>query len=274
MSLDMNFYKKLFIWVSVLLLAQYLGILSWFYFTQEQLIFHPDKLPASYKFRFSIPFEEITIPAEDRAQLHGLLFKANSSKGLVFYLHGNRGALDRWGNRAGLFVNNKFDTFILDYRGYGKSTGVISSEKQFYSDITGAYEEVSAGYPDKPKIIIGYSIGTGPAAYLAQKFQPDLLILMAPYFNLPDLSSQLYPYLPNTLVKYEFATNRHLPGFHSKIVIFHGAMDHLIDLNASQRLSTFFTEEDTLIILKNQGHGQMHRNDVYRREVGRLLGSF
>lgn len=270
----MNFYKKLFIWVSVLLLAQYLGILSWFYFTQEQLIFHPDKLPASYKFSFSIPFEELTIFAEDGAQLHGLLFKADSSKGLVVYLHGNRGALDRWGNRAGLFVNNKFDTFILDYRGYGKSTGVISSEKQFYNDVTAAYEKISAEYRDKPKVIVGYSLGTGAASYIAQKYQPDLLILLAPYFNIPDLSSELYPFLPKALAKYDFANNRHLSEYASKVIIFHGDSDHLIDVNASKRLSNFFTDDDTLIVLQNQGHGRISRNNIYRREIKRILGSF
>jgi len=260
--------------LTALLFVGYSGLLSWFYLNQEELIFRPDPLPQSHEFTFPMPFEEITIPTDDGERLHGLLFRADStdSKGLVFYLHGNRGSLDRWGNRAGLFVENGFDVFFLDYRGYGKSTGTITSESQFLGDVDLAYNRIAGNYQDRPKAVVGYSLGTGPAAYLAQKYQPELLVLMAPYYNLPDLASELYPYLPESLSKYEFATNRYLPDYGSSLVIFHGDGDRLIGLESSRRLSRHFTDDDTLIVLQNQGHGRMHRNPTYRQEIARLLG--
>lgn len=270
----MKIFRKFFYGIIILLLAGYVGVLGWFYTNQEQLIFRPDRLPDSYRFTFSEPFEEIFIPTGDGEKLHSLLFKADSSKGLLIYLHGNRGALDRWGSRAGLFLESGFDTFMPDYRGFGKSSGTITSEDQFLEDIDRAYRMIAERYPDRPKVIVGYSLGTGPASYLAQKYQPEMLILMAPFYSLPDLSSELYPYLPEMLAKYEFANNRYLPEFRSRVVIFHGDRDRLINIDASRRLSNYFTGDDTLIVLQGHGHGGMSRNQAYREEISRLLSTF
>ncbi len=54
------------------------------YFIQERLIFYPQKIPANYKFQFAQNFEELYFKTEDKILLHGILFKADSSKGLIF----------------------------------------------------------------------------------------------------------------------------------------------------------------------------------------------
>lgn len=249
----------------------YLFILGWYYLNQEQLIFRPSKLDAAFEFTYSLPFEEVTITTEDDTQLHGLLFKADSTKGLAFYLHGNAGALDRWGREAELFVQNGFDIFIMDYRGYGKSTGTITSEQQFLRDIDTVYQHISAKYRRQPRVITGYSIGTGPAAWLARKYSPELLILKAPYYNIPDLAADLYPFLPGWLAKYRFTTNEYLQEIDSKVVIFHGDEDGLIRLDASKRLRSYFTEEDTLIVLPGQGHNGIRNNQIYQANLRKML---
>ncbi len=254
-----------------LLVLGYLLILGWYYINQEQLIFRPSKLDAAFEFTYSLPFEEVTVTAEDGAELHGLLFRADSARGLVFYLHGNAGALDRWGHEADLFVEHGFDTFIMDYRGYGKSTGTITSEQQFFNDIDTLYQHISARYPEQPVIITGYSIGTGPAAWLARKYSPELLILKAPYYSIPDLAADLYPFLPGWLAKYRFATHEYLQEVDSKVVIFHGDEDGLIRLDASRRLQSYFARGDTLIVLPGQGHNGIRDNQIYRKHVGRML---
>ena len=67
------------------------------YFIQEKLIFFPQKLAADYKFTFNRRFQELPFKTPDGSILHGLLFTADSSKGLIFYLHGNAGSLASWG---------------------------------------------------------------------------------------------------------------------------------------------------------------------------------
>lgn len=116
--------KRLTLFVSLAFVTLYtvIGL------TQEQLIFFPTKLASNYQFNFAYPFEEIDVITEDSLKLHGVLFKADSSKGLIFYLHGNSGNVNTWGSLAQVYTNLNYDVFILDYRGYGKSEGRISSE--------------------------------------------------------------------------------------------------------------------------------------------------
>lgn len=260
--------------LSILLIAGYLLILGWYYMNQEQLIFRPSQLDQSYEFNYSLPFEEVTLTTDDDTQLHGLLFRADSTRGLAFYLHGNAGALDRWGNQAAPFIESGFDVFIMDYRGYGKSTGTISSEQQFLNDIETMYRHVADQYPEQPKVIVGYSLGTGPAAYMARRYDPALLILKAPYYSIPDLAGDLYPFLPGWLSKYTFATYEHLQEANTKVIIFHGDEDGLINLDASKRLQSYFTENDTLIVLPGQGHNGILNNEHYRENLRRVLGTF
>jgi len=269
----MKFFKKFLLSSLTLVFIGYFFILGWFYLNQESLIFNPSPLPDSYRFSFDASFSEVTVPAADGAQLHGLLFESDSAYGLVFYLHGNRGALNRWGDRAGLYLDSGFDVFMMDYRSYGKSTGIITSETQFLDDVERAFLHVNDRYADKPIVIVGYSLGSGPASYLAKKYHPEMLILMAPYYSIPDLASSLYPFLPPSLSKYEFANHRYLREVPSKTVIFQGEQDQLIDINASVRLRSSFKARDTLIVLQDQGHSGIHRNRIYREEMNRLLAS-
>jgi len=234
------------------------------YVKQERVMFFPEKLPADYKFQFEQDFEEIFIEANDGIKLNGLLFKADSATGLIFYLHGNGGSVRSWGGISSFYTELGYDLFILDYRGYGKSEGSIKSEKQFYSDIQAAYDMLNVRYLDKKLVILGYSIGTGPAAWLASGNTPDLLVLQAPYYNTQDLKDQWYPFVPDVLVKYKFETHRFLANVKAPVVVFHGTRDEVISYQSAIKLKSHFKDGDVLIQLKNQTHTGMSFNPEYR----------
>ena len=86
-----------------LLLILYIIISGLLFVFQEKLIFFPQKLDKNYQFSFEQDFEEINISTNDGISLNGLLFKADSSKGLIFYLHGNAGCLSSWGEVASIY---------------------------------------------------------------------------------------------------------------------------------------------------------------------------
>src|SRR5689334_17971524 len=115
--------KKILKRTLTLLIISYAIICTALYFLQEKLIFAPEKLSKTHQFSFDQPFEEIDIQVTQGNSLNGLLFKSDSSKGLIFYLHGNAGSLDSWGGVAKRYTDLHYNVFILDYPGYGKSTG-------------------------------------------------------------------------------------------------------------------------------------------------------
>jgi uncharacterized protein len=263
--------KKMIINAIIIIAALYLVICALLYVFQENMIFYPQKLDKNYRFGFAQPFEELHIPTKDKTLLHGLLFKADSSKGLIFYLHGNAGALNSWGEVASTYTALNYDVFLLDYRGYGKSEGVISGQKQLFEDIQCVYDSLKTRYPENKIIVLGYSIGTGPACRLASVNNPKLLILQAPYYSLTDMMRHTYPIIPTFILKYKFETNNYLKQCKAPVVIFHGNQDEVIYYGSSLKLKSLFKQQDTLIILEGQTHNGITDNKDYKLALQRLL---
>ncbi len=239
------------------------------YFYQEKLIFFPEKLDKNYCFDFETNFEEIDIKTTEDNSINGLLFKSKNTKGLIFYLHGNAGALNTWGNLANTYTDLNYDLFILDYRGYGE--GEITSQNQLFEDNQIAYEYLKKFYNENDIIIIGYSIGTGLASKLASENNPKQLILQAPYYNFTDLIQHKFSIIPPFIVKYKFSTNEYLKNCKASITIFHGKNDNLIYYESSVKLKADFKNQVELIGLENQGHNGITYNPVYRKIIKELL---
>jgi alpha-beta hydrolase superfamily lysophospholipase len=237
----------------------------------QKQIFPGARLAANYHFNFSYLYEEQFITAQDGKKLNALLFKADSSKGLIFYLHGNNGALNKWGKIAETYTKLHYDLFILDYRGYGKSEGEITSEEQLYSDVQEAYNMVKARYPEDHIIIMGYSMGTGPAAWLASNNHPKKIILDAPYYSLPDAIHHLAARIDTAAVPYQFSTYQFLQKTTAPVIIFHGDADKVFYYGSSEKLKVYFKPGDQLITLKGASHFDFENNKDYLEGLGRIL---
>ncbi len=250
----------------------YVLLITLLYFYQEKFLFMPDKVATDYQFKYDTPFEELNFIMEDSIILNGLLFKADSSKGLVFYLHGNAGSLAEWGTAAKPFIDNKYDCFIIDYRGFGKSEGIIENEEQLHQDINSVYQSLLTRYEEKNVIIVGYSMGSGVASKLASVNHPKELILKAPYNNMAAVSRHHFPWAPTFFLRYSFKSDEFLRSIpETKITIFHGDEDNIIPLNCALKLQENFNENDKLIILKGQNHYPMTQNKDYQRGIAEIL---
>lgn len=268
---DLKIIIKMILSLLKVFLFLYTGVCVLLYFLQERLIFFPEKLRKDFQFNFFYDFEEITIKTKDGVLLNALLFKATNSKGVIFYLHGNAGSLNSWGEVAGIYTTMGYDVFMLDYRGYGKSEGKISGEKPVYQDVQTAYDLLRTRYDESKIIILGYSIGTGPATKVASANQPRLLILQAPYYSLLDLMRHMYPVIPTFILKYKFETNKFIRKCTMPIVIFHGDLDEVIYHGSSLKLENLLKKTDTLITLAGQSHNGMSINPEYLSELQKIL---
>lgn len=254
-----------------LVVVFYIIICIVLFFFQEKLIFFPGKLPKDYSFKFNQKFEEINIRTKDNIRLNCILFKADSSKDVIFYLHGNAGALDTWGDVAKTYMDLHFDVFMIDYRGYGKSEGSIKGQAQLFEDIQATYDEVKTRYAEGKIIVLGYSVGTGLAAKVASANNPRLLILQAPYYSLTDIMRHTYPIIPTFILKYKFETYDYLKQCKMPVVIFHGDRDEVIYYGSSLKLQKEFKKEDKLITLAGQGHNGITENADYKMEIQKIL---
>ncbi|MEO6456491.1 MAG: alpha/beta fold hydrolase [Ginsengibacter sp.] len=263
--------KKILLRTLKLVAGLYIIICVLLFFFQEKVIFFPQKLESDYKFSFDQKFEELSIRMKDNKLLNAILFKADSSKGVIFYLHGNAGSLSSWGGVAKTYTDLNYDVFMLDYRGYGKSEGSIDGQTQFFQDIQTTYDELKSKYVEGKIIVLGYSIGTGLAAKVASTNNPRLLILQAPYYSLTDMMRHTYRIIPTFILKYKFETHEYIKNCKMPIVIFHGNSDEVIYYGSSLKLKKGLKKQDTIITLIGQGHNGMTENPDYKTEIQKVL---
>jgi pimeloyl-ACP methyl ester carboxylesterase len=258
----------------VFIVLLYVAGCGFLYFKQETLLFYPEKLPANYQFQFPGEYREYPVAAPDGTRLSGLLFKVKAPKGLVFFLHGNGGSLAGWGGVAATYTRLGYDVFLLDYRGYGKSEGRISSQAQLLSDVEAAYNQLKGEYSEQRIIVAGYSVGTGPAAWLAAQHHPRLLLLHAPYYSMADMAAhtiKLWPILPGWLLRYPLPTNEFVQQVSAPVVLVHGDRDELIPYTSSARLRALLSDGAQLIRIPGGRHNGLIEHPAYQQVIGQVL---
>ena len=242
----------------------YAALLGWLYLYQERLIFPASTLPPDYRFAFQEPFEELRIPVPG-ASLDALHFTQPAPRGLVFFLHGNAGDLSTWTTGVDFYRRVNYDLFILDYRGYGKSTGRIESEAQLHADVRAAWDAIAPRYLERnlPIVIYGRSLGTGLAARLARDVHPALLMLVTPYMSLAAAAARAYPLAPSWILKYPLRTDRLIGEVKSPVVLVHGTQDALIPLADSEQLQQLAHPPADLLVVPGAGHNDIHQFPAY-----------
>lgn len=255
----------------IIIFSLYIILCGFLYFYQEKIIFIPEKLPKNFRYNFPNKFEELNIKMEDGKLLNGVLFKAEKSKGLIFYIHGNGGSVNSWAHISDVYTNLGYDLFLLDFRGYGKSEGEISSETQIFNDNQTVYNLFKNKYSEGNIVVLGYSIGTGMAAKLASNNNPKLLILQAPYYNLTEMMQQNFSLIPGFILKYKFETNEYLKKCKMPVVLFHGTSDEIIPFENSKKLQKEFKKGDTLIPLEGEIHNLITDNLEYQIALHEIL---
>lgn len=239
--------------------------------SQESLLFYPTKLPADAVLSNDPMVVESWIDV-DGARLSLLELRLPNPSGVVFFLHGNGGSLQNWFTDPSLYRQANFDLVMLDYRGYGKSSGRIESEDQLHSDVRQVWEQVGPRYRNVPVVIYGRSLGTGLAARLAAQVQPELTVLVSPYFNMAKLGAHYYPWLPSAVLRYPLRTDEWLTQIEGPVLLFHGASDTLIPANHATALAAL-SPHVRLVLLDGAAHDDVHLFEDYRTTLESALRS-
>ena len=264
--------KKVFKYSFLFLLTSYILFLVGVYFYQEQLIFHPSKLPKDYTFKFDLNHEEIGILTEKNDTINSLYFYAKKPKGVIYFLHGNSGDLSGWGDMAPYFTMKNYNVFMIDYRGFGKSEGKIFSEKQFLNDAQNGYDFLKTMHPENEIIVLGYSIGTGPASYLSSVNKPKKIVLASPYYSFKNLAKEKIPFIPSFVLKYPLESNKYLKQSNAPITIFHGDEDRLISVHHSQKLVVELKHKKVKFYpIIGQGHNGILKNYTFLNKMDSIL---
>lgn len=252
----------------IIILAVYLLLCGVLYFGQEKLLFRAQKIEKDYRYRSG---EELNVDVDTDIALNCLHLDKSASKGVILYLHGNKGHLARCIRQAQMFTGNGYSVFMPDYRGYGKSDGEITSLQQLYDDVQKVYDHLKQDYAESDIIVIGYSLGSGMASYLAANNNPARLVLIAPYNSISDVVSRRYWFLPDVILKYDLNNDQHLQTVDCPIYLFHGDRDEVIPADSSENLSKIKPTQTELRILENTSHRRSIFSSVIRERLAEVL---
>jgi len=248
----------------------YLGVCLYLYLNQEQMLFHPTVLAHDFAYPFTEPYTEVFLPV-DGATLALVHFTQANPKGVVLYLHGNGGTLQEADLLAEPFIHRKYDVVLLDYRGYGKSTGSITNEDALHQDAQAVYAYVRQRYQEDQIIIYAHSLGTGLAIQLAANASPRMVILESAYLSMRDLVAQKMPYIPPFLLKYPLRTDQWISKVRCPIYLFHGTEDAMIPYDSSVRLQAYSVAPTQLIPVVGGGHANLPTFEIYQTTLDHIL---
>ena len=252
-------------------LVLYAAVLAALWWGQEKLLFAPEPLPASHDFGLGADVHEVELARPDGVQLHGLHLRLPAPHGIVFFLHGNAGNLASWFSELDFYRQAGYDLFMMDYRGYGKSGGRISSEAELREDASAAWQQISALYPAAAvRVIAGRSLGTGLAAGLAAEAPPDLTLLISPYRSMRAMAALHYPWVPGPLLRYPLDTEALAPRLTGQTLLLHGDLDALIPPAHSESLQARLPQA-RLVRIAGAGHNDLQDFPVYRQALRAAL---
>lgn len=238
------------------IIIAYLAITALVYFVQERFIFKPEKLPQDFTYQYDAPFEEQFFDTAPGVRINGLHFFCKEPNGLILYLHGNSRSIKGWAKHAKDFYRYGYDVLLVDYRGFGKSTGK-RSEREMLADMQFVYNRLAGKYGEQHILVYGRSLGSGFATKVAADNSPRYLILDAPYFSFIKVAERFTPFLPHRwLLRYHLHTDQWIRKVNCHTYILHGTRDRLIPIRHSEKLQQINPHKITLIRI----HGGRHNN--------------
>jgi alpha-beta hydrolase superfamily lysophospholipase len=258
-------------WLRILSLVVliYLGICVVYFLFQERFIFVPSFSLEGFNNKLASEVKEYYFQTPHQGQIHALLLKVENPKGVIFYLHGNTGSLQRWQFMAEELSGYGFDVFVMDYRGYGRSKGP-RSEARMHRDAEYCYDWVAENCNYSLKIIYGRSLGSGFAIRLASRRKANALVLETPFFNLADVAKSYLPIIPvRFLLRYKFRNDLHLPHVDCPIQLFHGTKDLVVRYESALRLfrKTQEIKDIRFTTLVGGKHGNLNTFPLFREQM-------
>ncbi|MGZ5189412.1 MAG: alpha/beta hydrolase [Flavisolibacter sp.] len=240
------------------------------YLFQDRLIFHPEPLSKEHNFSFDQPYEELNLPF-GKDNLNIVKFKtAEPRKGIVLFFHGNMKNVEHYKQYPILFTKNGYEIWMIDYPGYGKTTGK-RTEKIMYDQSIIMYAKAANEISSDSILIYGKSLGTGVASYLASEKKSRWLILETPYYSIDELAGDLFPmysFIP--LTRYSFPNGEYLKKINIPTIIIHGTKDKIVPYHHGKKLAEE-NQHVEFVTLENGSHNDLFGFDLYQKKMDSVL---
>ncbi len=241
------------------LLTLYVCALVYIYFTQDSQVFNLSEIEKKEPVK---GVEHITFEVEKGVALEGIHRKYENSP-LIIYFGGNADDATR-------IVLHLKDCEIVtfNYRGFVNSGGK-PSEKAIFSDALKIFDKYGK---NREVIIIGRSLGTGVATYVASKRDIKGLILITPYDSIASIGQKMYPYFPVAfLSKYKFESIKYMLDVKAPVGLIEVENDDTIPKYHFDKLREVIPNEVLHVELKNTTHGDVLKHPDFDKTIRKMI---
>jgi alpha-beta hydrolase superfamily lysophospholipase len=242
------------------------------YYFQDFIFFRNVPLSRQHKYDFEQDFREVNLPYDAQSNINIIQFSViGPAKGCVIYFHGNRRNISWYARFAPMFTQRGYEVWMIDYPGYGKSTGRLQ-EDVLHAYATQLYKLARKRFEPQQLVLYGKSMGTGIAARLAADEEARVLILETPYYSFESLAAFYFPIYPvKRMIRNRLPTFEFLPKVEEPVIMFHGTSDWIIPYRNARKLEPLLKLGDQFITIPGGGHNDLEMYAQFRDELNRLL---
>jgi abhydrolase domain-containing protein 17 len=193
------------------------------------------------------------IQTGDGHSLYAVYLPNPKARWTLLYFHGNAEDLGDIFPVLEMFYKHGFSVFAWDYRGYGKSSGT-PSEKTCYEDLEVIQDTLVHRLQIKPEhlIMYGRSIGGGPAAEFAVRYEKAAMILESTFTSAFRVLTRI-----KILPFDKFDTLKKIRVLHCPLLFIHGTKDEVIPFRQGLQLFASALEPKQHYWVENAGHNDL-----------------
>ncbi|MBL9050425.1 MAG: alpha/beta hydrolase [Tabrizicola sp.] len=249
----------------------YVAALSGIYLFQRDLQYFPTRRDPAPEALGLTGVERLTLATPDGESLVLWYAPPAGNRPVILFLQGNAGEIADRADRLAFYRSRGFGAAFLSYRGFGGSTG-RPSETGLLADTKAAYDFLrNTGVPSERIILVGESLGTGPAVQTAARHPVGAVVLEAPYSAAVDIARRAYRWLPvGLLMRDQYRSRDHIARIRAPLLILHGENDDVIPIGFGKRLFKAASDPKTFLSLGPTGHDALFDPDTWAKEVAFL----
>ena len=222
------------------------------YIFQRSFIYFPTKKTEHHELirTYNIQNEEIHVISLNQNKKNAIIYFGGRSEAVANNIHNFKKA----------FPNHA--VYLVNYRGYGGSSGEPTETNLFY-DAQFIYKEISKTHENIS--IIGRSLGTGVATYIAESREINKLVLVTPYDSILHMAQDKYPFYPISLIlKDQYNSIQRVSNLKIPTLIFLAQEDKTIKSKYSNSLIQAFNPSVlTIKTIKDSGHKTIVEKEDY-----------
>jgi fermentation-respiration switch protein FrsA (DUF1100 family) len=231
--------------------------IGFLYLLARWALYHPSKYPEGYwDVQQSVGASDAWMETSDGIKIHGWWLTRDGSPLATLFLHGNGDNITYYTPHVQEIVAAGSSVLILDYRGYGKSSGRPSEQGLYRDSEAGFIYLLGKGYRAEQIIIHGQSLGSAVAIDLAARRPCAALILEAPFTSASDVAGTLLPYIGPLLVR-SFNSLPKIRWIRVPMFFMQGDRDEVIPLRLGQKLYAAAQGSKTFWIIPGAGHNDI-----------------